>query len=114
MFGQRGTITVHRRPSGRVVDSEIRNALERSVNDRGIRATARSIGLAPTAITKILKPGHRIYSPTLQKLQTWFISPDTRPYTRGNEERRKMALEVLCETLDDNAEARIRAIVQGA
>jgi len=73
---------------------EIRRALSARIEEVGLRATAREVGLSPTATKAIAEDRTEPYRKTLDRLLQWHAAHETSPPPPTNEELRRALLSV--------------------
>jgi hypothetical protein len=73
---------------------EIRRALSERIEKVGLRATAREVGLSPTATKAIAENRAEPYRKTLERLRQWHADQETSPPPPTDEELRRALLSI--------------------
>jgi len=73
---------------------EIRRALRERIEKVGLRATAREVGLSPTATKSIADDRAEPYRKTLERLRQWHADNETSPPSPTDEELRRTLLSI--------------------
>ncbi len=73
---------------------EIRRALSERIESVGLRATAREVGLSPTATKAIAENRAEPYRKTLERLRQWHSGQETSPPPPTDEELRRVLLSI--------------------
>ncbi|HEU4453055.1 MAG TPA: hypothetical protein VFR81_08340 [Longimicrobium sp.] len=73
---------------------EIRRALSERIDEVGLRATAREVGLSPTATKAIAEDRAEPHRKTLDRLRAWHGGQESNPPPPTAEELRKTLLSI--------------------